>query len=382
MTRDWYERAGVRTGPRRRPGAGLRDELDAGRLYFPPDLVPYHDHPLVQALPARRRDELLARHLFHYLTFTAHFETRVVNRATERIAGGRGGVETGTDVRLDAYRIYCDEGYHSLYSLDVVDQISTATGIAPLPYAFDPFLRRLDATGARAFPESPVLAQLLQVVVFETLITGILSDIPPDDRVLTVVRDIVRDHARDEGWHHAFFSRFFRELWAQQSAADRARIARCAPARHVEGAACRSLAMPGAVESDDGPAAFGLKLINAATSNPGHGHERAGGVAFLFDPETARPRVLAEAGWLSAARTAAYTVVSLTHLGPRRWDAMTLVGCGTLARAHIDLAARAFPGLARLHLHDLAPPRAEALADRDRDPPTIPPPPAPASARG
>lgn len=192
--------------------------------------MPYHDHPLVRALPAPRRAELLARHLFHYLSFTAHFETRVVNRATERIAGGRSGVDTGTDVRLDAYRIYCDEGYHSLYSLDVIDQISTATGITPLPYAFDPFLRRLDATGAQALPDSPVLAQLLQVVVFETLITGILNDVPKDPRVLTVVRDIVRDHAKDEGWHHAFFSRFFRDLWAQQPPARRARIARCAPA--------------------------------------------------------------------------------------------------------------------------------------------------------
>ncbi|WP_326598023.1 ornithine cyclodeaminase [Streptomyces sp. NBC_01803] len=135
------------------------------------------------------------------------------------------------------------------------------------------------------------------------------------------------------------------------------------PWTNSEGAACRCLAMPGAVENDDGPATFGLKLINAATSNPAHGHERATGVAFLFDPETARPRLLAEAGWLSAARTAAYTMVSLTHLGPRHWDAMTLVGCGALARAHIEFAARAFPRATHLHLHDLARPRAEALAD-------------------
>ncbi len=191
--------------------------------------MPYLDHPLVRALPADRRDELLARHLFQYLSFTAHFETRVVNRATDSIAGGRSGIGASAAVRLDAYRIYCDEGYHSLYSFDVVDQVSRASGIAVLPYDFTPFLRRLDAIGEQALPDAPALAQLLQVVVFETLITAILNDVPRDGRVLTVVRDIVRDHAKDEGWHHVFFSRFFRELWAQQDSEQRERIARCVP---------------------------------------------------------------------------------------------------------------------------------------------------------
>jgi P-aminobenzoate N-oxygenase AurF len=222
---DWYASAGVRSGPRRL----LREELRDGQLPFPPHLVPYWDHPLVGALPRRRREELLARHLFQYLEFTAHFETRVVNRATERIAGGRSGVAAARSVRLDAYRIYCDEAYHSLYSLDVVDQIATASGTEPPPYDFEPFLRRLDAAGERLLPGEAALAQLLQVVVFETLITAVLRDIPADRRVLTLVRDTVRDHAQDEGRHHVFFSRFFGELWAQQDTSVRVRAARCLP---------------------------------------------------------------------------------------------------------------------------------------------------------
>ncbi|MEU4796610.1 diiron oxygenase [Streptomyces sp. NPDC023327] len=223
--RDWYQRAGVRSGPRRQ----LRDELESGRAFFPPALVPYLDHPLVARLGESGRRQLLARHLFQYLDFTAQFETRVVNRATERIAGNRCGVETDAAVRLDAYRIYCDEGYHSLYSFDVVQQVSRASGVTPLPYDFGPFLRRLDAIGTEALPYEPALAQLLQVVVFETLITAVLNDIPKDLDVLGVVRDIVRDHAKDEGWHHVFFSRFFRELWTRESVSSRGRIARCLP---------------------------------------------------------------------------------------------------------------------------------------------------------
>ncbi|MEU2059154.1 diiron oxygenase [Streptomyces sp. NPDC013455] len=223
--RDWYDRAGVRRDPRRL----LDDELRTGRLYFPPALVPYAAHPLVLALPAAAREALAARHLFQYLGFTTHFETQVVNRATQRIATGRSGVHSTAEHRLDAFRIYCDEGYHALYSFDVIRQIADASGIEPLPYDFGPFRERLDAVGVESLPGQPALAQLLQVVVFETLVTAILNDVPKDDRVLTVVRQIVRDHARDEGWHHAYFSRFFRELWAQQPPAQRVRVARCLP---------------------------------------------------------------------------------------------------------------------------------------------------------
>ncbi|HEV7823412.1 MAG TPA: hypothetical protein VGP02_00730 [Mycobacteriales bacterium] len=124
-----------------------------------------------------------------------------------------------------------------------------------------------------------------------------------------------------------------------------------------EGAHSRAIAMLGAVEDEAGPI-YGMKLINASLSNPRHGRERAGGFSVLFDPETARPRVLAEAGYLSAIRTAAYTVVSVRHLGPVAWDALGLVGCGTLARAHVDLCVRAFPDARHVHVHDLDPARA------------------------
>jgi len=95
-----------------------------------------------------------------------------------------------------------------------------------------------------------------------------------------------------------------------------------------------------------------MKLINASVSNPAHGLERAGGLSFLFDPETARPRLIAEAGYLSAVRTAAYTMVSLQHLGPANWSAVSIIGTGTLARAHVDLLAAAFPAVGRVTAFD------------------------------
>ena len=56
---------------------------------------------------------------------------------------------------------------------------------------------------------------MLVVIVFETFITGTLTQIPRDPNVISLVREIVTDHAQDEGRHHAFFSSFFSKLWGQ-----------------------------------------------------------------------------------------------------------------------------------------------------------------------
>lgn len=85
-------------------------------------------------------------------------------------------------------------------------------------------------SGCLLLPEEPRLVQLLQVVVFETLITAVLNELPADRSVVTTVRDVMRDHAKDEGRHHRFFAAFFHELWAGLSPALRARVARVLPA--------------------------------------------------------------------------------------------------------------------------------------------------------
>ncbi len=127
------------------------------------------------------------------------------------------------------------------------------------------------------------------------------------------------------------------------------------------GAYCRSIAMLGGLERSSG-AIYGLKVINASVSNPAHGLERAGGFSFLFDPETARPTTMAEAGYLSAVRTAGYSLLSIEHLGPLGWDTAAIIGCGTQARVHVDLLVRGFPGFQELHVFDLDRRRAAEFA--------------------
>jgi ornithine cyclodeaminase/alanine dehydrogenase-like protein (mu-crystallin family) len=126
------------------------------------------------------------------------------------------------------------------------------------------------------------------------------------------------------------------------------------------GAFARSLALPGAVWGER--PAIGLKVINSSLENPGRGLPRAQGLTLLFDPETARPVAMMPAAAISATRTAAYTALSARLLAVGDVRRIAVLGCGALARTHVDLLAAERPD-ARFVLHDLLPDRAAALAD-------------------
>ena len=222
----WYDIAGVRSGIRRT----FVDETDAGKVFFPQRLVPYLAHEALADLSEAQRRALTIRHVYQFLLSTTHLETRVVNTAAELIANDRAGLDLPNAMRLDAYKVYCDEGYHSLYSLDLVDQIASATGVGIPPWDYGGIVDWLHETGRRLLPGEPALAPLLQTVVFETLITAVLIEIPNDPSVVTAVRDVTRDHAKDEGHHHRFFAQFFHELWANLDLRLRELVARALPA--------------------------------------------------------------------------------------------------------------------------------------------------------
>jgi len=133
------------------------------------------------------------------------------------------------------------------------------------------------------------------------------------------------------------------------------------PWQNSQDAYCRSLAMPGGLLDSDRPV-LGVKLINAAVSNPDSGIPRAGGFCTLFNFETGRPSVLAEGALISALRTACYTMSSLRHLGPDTFDRVALLGCGNLAQVHADLLRRYFPAVTHLDLFDTRATVAESLA--------------------
>jgi hypothetical protein len=186
--------------------------------------VPIASHPLVAALGPPVMRELLIQHFYHYLDFTAHFEIRVVNDAAQRIAHGKSGIELPDEMIIDAYKIYCDEAYHSLFSADLRGQVEAVTRVAPDPVFFNDFLSRLEEVQSDVPADLKPLAGLFIVILFETLVSAILSGIPRDPHVITALRELVADHAEDEARHHLYFSQFMDMLWPQMTRGQQAAI--------------------------------------------------------------------------------------------------------------------------------------------------------------
>jgi hypothetical protein len=218
--RDWNSTAQVRAGARRCIAA----EEVSDKLFFSPRLVPITDHRLVQDLGPPVLREILIQHLYGYLEFTAQFEAEVVNSATKAIARRKAGFDLPEEMVRDAYRIYCDEGYHSVLSADLKHQVEQVTGIPAVHYDFDHFLERLERVQDAVPPEMKELARLFVAILFETLISATLNRIPKDERVVTAVREMIRDHAEDEARHHFYFASLMDFIWPRLSRREQAFI--------------------------------------------------------------------------------------------------------------------------------------------------------------
>lgn len=205
----WDRQASVRVKPRRM----FVNEETTGKIYFPPELVPVSRHSMVSALGDEALREILVQRLYTYLSFTAHLEHDVVNEVTKVIAQRKSGVIFPWEMVFDAHKIYCDEAYHALFSVDLAHQIEVATGVQPHIIDQPRCLIRLQEIVATVPQDLRQLAAIFFTIVSETLITSILSDIPKDKRVMQTVREVIADHAEDEGRHHAYFAKVLEFLW-------------------------------------------------------------------------------------------------------------------------------------------------------------------------
>ncbi|MFG2378327.1 diiron oxygenase [Streptomyces sp. NPDC048504] len=223
----WDDLASVRRRPRRHFAAA---ELE---LYFPPELYPVVRHPLVAAKGSAVVKGLLLQRLYDYLEFTTELETLAVIPVATKISRGRSGLALPGHMRSDAYKIVTDEAWHAQFSHEFACEIEAETRVpwlrrgARVPPAF---LLRLDEVRGRLPQHLRGVEGLLFAIVSETLISGMLSQIPRDSRLPQSVRNIIRDHAEDEGRHHVYFRSVLSHLWPALGRSERQALGPLIPA--------------------------------------------------------------------------------------------------------------------------------------------------------
>jgi N-[(2S)-2-amino-2-carboxyethyl]-L-glutamate dehydrogenase len=127
-----------------------------------------------------------------------------------------------------------------------------------------------------------------------------------------------------------------------------------------EGKTARTLNMPGLLDGE--APVVGTKVINSSFANKGKGLPRASGLTILFEPETARPICVLEAGRISALRTAAVSVLAIELMGCSELDSLAVVGTGRIGACHAEMVCERVGGLRELRLYDADRDSAVALA--------------------
>ncbi|MFD6530253.1 diiron oxygenase [Streptomyces sp. NPDC060184] len=226
-----FERWDALASVRRRPRREFEGE-EPGRFFFPPELYPVVLHPMIASRGEAVVRGLLLQRLYDYLDFTTELESLAVIPVATKISRGRSGLSLPDRMRADAHKIVTDEAWHAQFSDDFARQITAATGTPRLGAegcAGPSFVTRLDELRERLPHALRGVEALLFAIVSETLISGILSDIPRDDRLPSAVRELVRDHAEDEGRHHVYFRSVLRHLWPALTPSERRAIGPLVP---------------------------------------------------------------------------------------------------------------------------------------------------------
>jgi hypothetical protein len=213
---NWDSKSAVRAKPRR-----LLTPDDHGLSFFSAELTPVVSHPLVVQRGGGSVEELLTRRLYSYLDFTTVLEQEIVNPVVLRLSRDAFGLSLPFSMQFDAYRIYCDEAYHALFSADIKSQVEECTGIISGPGVEPGFARAIQRARDSVPSRLQGLVDLCATVVSETLISGSLTRIPEDLTVVSAIRESLADHAVDERTHHAYFTRVLEVCWPQLDEATR-----------------------------------------------------------------------------------------------------------------------------------------------------------------
>lgn len=208
---DWHTRSTVRCAPRRVAATGD----GPGHALYSAALTPSASHPLVVARGPDTVDRLLAGRLYSYLDFTTVLEQEIVNPVVLRLARDADHLDLPAVMRYDAHKIYCDEAYHALFSVDVKRQAERLSGVGAPSLATPRFAQAIEDIRHRLPGTVSDLVDLCAAVVSETLISGTLTTVPADETVAGFVRASLADHAADERTHHAYFAQFMELLWPE-----------------------------------------------------------------------------------------------------------------------------------------------------------------------
>ena len=185
-----------------------------GSLY-PDSLQPLYFIEEGRALSDEAKHFIQVQSFYQFMEFVAITETDIVVDLCSRLANDDHGVEIPPAARQVALTVATDEVYHAYVAREYIDQVTAATGIAPLPLPGRPAL--VDALAwarstvpAEALDGFEIIALCLAENTLTEEVLGITKETEPDNPF----HRMAHEHFLDEGRHQPFFRRLLRYFWS------------------------------------------------------------------------------------------------------------------------------------------------------------------------
>jgi alpha-N-dichloroacetyl-p-aminophenylserinol N-oxygenase len=196
---NWHRRATVK-----RAEPDIDSLFDPNRPDYPERIVPFHNHPVWQALPDELRSRLLSWAWIAYNRHTVLAEQRVANPAFALVMDGEFPGLGGQEMEIALAQAMVDEQYHSLMHIN-----ASALTRRRRKYAFSDSVlpeshtarahQRLRAQCAQRWQRS--LTTLAFATVSEISINAYLDLLADDPEIQVVNSTTARLHNRDEYCH-------------------------------------------------------------------------------------------------------------------------------------------------------------------------------------
>lgn len=200
--------------------ATLNTELGE-RAWFTESGVPIMQHPLLAALEPAAQQRLLGLLRLQFCEFGTVLEHVHVNITTMAIAQGDHGLDVPDIMRRDAYKVYTDEAYHALFSMEAAVELRHYLGLGESQWPLED--SRLDAIADAVSDGTDDERFLLRFGA--TLVTEIMisKELAANMKGIVVepIYNMFRDHLHDESRHALYFTALFGVLWPQFGARER-----------------------------------------------------------------------------------------------------------------------------------------------------------------
>ncbi len=218
---EWDIEAGVRSNPETYDLHFLNNPSDLEEMGMSWHLASYSgilEHEKLRNLSDRDKEFVKGTQLLEFVTKQTIFEIECVNYVASRLAHGKYDFDLSESLKLDALKVYTDEGYHAYYTQKVANQIRNyyLIGEDDISLFVKDYYSKIESIISKFGESYKDLCMLAFVVAGEN---QIVSDISTEMRqiVYEPIRTMFRDHMKDEVFHAKFFSVVFENIWPQLS---------------------------------------------------------------------------------------------------------------------------------------------------------------------